>query len=84
VSCDLEVADCFGRTVRLDHSNWEKHRNRHPEVVEYHNHLSIAVEDPDFVVEDPVTGAYHFYRLGLTHGRHRDNYLKVIVEYYEG
>ena len=83
VSCELEVTDCFGKTVRLEHSNWEKHQARHPEVVAYHDHLSDVVSDPDVVVEDPVTGAYHFYRLGLTQGKHRRNYLKVIVEYYE-
>jgi hypothetical protein len=44
----------------------------------------VAVADPDVVVEDPVTGAYHFYRLGLTRGRHSRNYLKVVVDYYEG
>lgn len=84
MSCELEVVDRFGTIVRLDHSNWEKHKTRHPEVIEYHAQLTVAVSDPDVVMEDADTGAYHFYRLGLTHGKHSRNYLKVVVEYYEG
>lgn len=83
MSYALEVVDHFGRTVRLDHSNWEKHKSRHPEAVAYHDQLALAVSDPDLVVEDPVTGAYHFYRLGLTSGKYRRHYLKVVVDYYE-
>jgi hypothetical protein len=85
VSCELEVTDCFGRTVQLDHSNWQKHlaTKRHLEVIPYHDQLSMVVADPDFVVEDPVTGAYHFYRLGLTTGRYARHYVKVVVEYYD-
>jgi len=63
LSCELDVVDCFGNTVHLDHSNWEKHLDRHPDVVPYHDQLPLVLQVPQIVVKAEVDGAYHFYRL---------------------
>ena len=84
MSCDLEVTDCFGWVVRLDHSNWQKHidKGRHLEVVPYRDRFAELLTDPDVVVEARRDGHYHFYRRGLTTGRFHAHYLHVVVEYY--
>lgn len=84
MSCDLDVTDCFGRSVRLDHSNWVKHQSRHPEAIPYHDQIAEVVADPDVVVEAGRDGHHHFYRRGLTRGRFRQHYLRVVVEYFGG
>ena len=66
VEYDFEVADCFGKTVRLDHGNWERHVAKRPEIGPYYDRLAIVLRDPDVVVEDPRDGTHHFYRGGLT------------------
>jgi hypothetical protein len=82
VSCELEIKDLFGRRVLLDHSNWVKHAPRRPEVVPYHDRISLALTDPDWVLQTP-DGQRHFYRRDIGEGRFRNHYLRVIVEYYE-
>ena len=79
--CEFTARDVFGRQLRLDHSNWQKHKHRHPEAVPYHDTISVVVSDPDIVIEASRDGHYHFYRLGLTRDRFVGHYVKVIVEY---
>ena len=81
VSCDLVVVDCFGETLVLDHSNWQKHLSsgRHLEVVSYHDAFQRALEDPDVVIEAARDGHDHFYRRGLGQGRYASHYLVVVV-----
>lgn len=83
VSYTLEVTDCFGRVVRLDRSNWEKHlaREVHLEVVPYHDRFPQLLTTPDVVIEAERDGRYHFYKKELTDGRYRDHYLHVVVGY---
>jgi hypothetical protein len=82
VTCQLTVTDCFGNTVRLDHSNWKKHLPRHPEIEPYHDDLPTVLSDPEFVIIDPKTQAAHFNRPGLGRGRYASLYLRVVVQYY--
>jgi hypothetical protein len=82
MSCELTVVDRFGRTVRLDHSNWEKHKPRHPEVVPYHDDLPVVLVDPDLVVELP-DGTWHYYRRGHQRARLAACYLRLVVEYFD-
>ncbi len=69
--------------MRLAHSNWEKHRPRHPEVVEYHEDLMSALREPTVVVET-TDGDRHYYRLGLGRGKFQRTYLRVIVNVMDG
>ena len=82
MACDLSVTDYLGRLVELQHSNWEKHRPRHPEVVPYHDRIAEVLRDPDVVVEVIDRGQWAYYRLGLTDGRYQGNYIRVTVEFY--
>ena len=86
MSCELEVIDCFGRKVVLDHSNWEKHiaARRHLEVVEYHDRFAEVLRDPDIVVEARRDKHHHFFRQGITRGRHARLYLLVVVAEFAG
>src|SRR5438874_2017341 len=79
--CELTVQDYFGRTVTLDHSNWEKHKDRHPEVVPHHSDLETVLADPD-VVREMADGTWHFYRRGILQGRTSHCYLKIVIEYF--
>jgi hypothetical protein len=81
MACDFIVTDCFGKEVRLDHSNWEKHAARRPEAVPYHDRLPEVLRSPHLVIKAYRDGHFHFYRLGVTEGRFRNHYLKVVVEY---
>jgi hypothetical protein len=64
VSCGFSVTDGFGRTVTLDHSNWQKHLDagRHLEVVPYHDRFPEVLRDPDLVLRSGRDGQYHCYR----------------------
>jgi hypothetical protein len=79
MTCELTVQDYQGRTITLDHTNWQKHLPRHPEVAPYHAALPTVLADPDLVME-MADGAWHYYRGGLLAGRHARCYLKVVVE----
>ena len=80
MTCDLVVMDCFGREVILEHSNWEKHRDRHGEVIEYHDSFPLVLQDPDFVVEAARDGDLHYYQLGIVGHR----YLQLVVRSFVG
>jgi hypothetical protein len=81
VTCALSVVDCFGRTVILDHSNWQKHleAGSRLEVVPYHDRIPEVLRDPDFVMQSDRDGQYHYYRRGLTSGPHADLFLVLVV-----
>lgn len=83
MSCELVETDKFGDRVELDHSNWQEHLPRRPEIVHIHPHLPIVLRDPDAVVEYP-DGQRHFYRGGLVAGKYRSLYIRVIVGYFGG
>lgn len=82
MACDLNITDCFGRLVALDHSNWQKHIVYRPEIGPHHADLATVLTDPTVVVEASRDSHYHFYRLGLTTGRFTGMYLRVVVEYF--
>jgi hypothetical protein len=87
VPCELAVADQFGDLVSLDHSNWEKHKLIHPEVVPYHHMLGVVLSDPDLVVEFAATPTRertrHFYRRGVFSGRMAPDYMRIVVGYFQ-
>lgn len=84
MSCDLIVRDCFGREVILEHSNWEKHLSRHPEVADYHDSFPLVLRDPNLVIEAAPGGQHHFYRQGIGAGRYHDFSLRLVVGEYAG
>lgn len=81
MTCEVSVTDRFGDRVDLDHSNWQEHLPRRPEIGAIHPHLGVVLTDPDIVVEYPE-GNRHFYRGGLVGGKYRRLYIRVIVGYY--
>jgi len=85
VTCQLTTRDRFGDTVSLDHSNWQKHQPRHPEVVPYHHALPLVLADPDLVLEFAATASQertrHFYRRGVFQGPYAQCYMRVVVGY---
>ena len=70
LTCGFICRDYAGRTIELQHSNWEKHQPRHPEVVAYHNELRLVVELPDAVIET-ADEQRHYYRRGLGVGKYQ-------------
>lgn len=80
--CELEVVDCFGRTVVLDHSNWTKHveTERHLEVVPYRERFAVVLREPDIVVEAERDGDFHFYKKGIGEGKYSNMYLHLAVK----
>jgi hypothetical protein len=50
---------------------------KHPEIVPYHNEISLVLGKPSVVVE---TGdERHFYRAGVGSGKHQAIHLRVVV-----
>jgi hypothetical protein len=84
MSCDLVMTDRFGKEVRLDHNNWQRHEQRRPEIGPHHDQAPLILGDPDVVMEDPRDGHYLFYRRGFPIGRFNDAYFCVVVEYFDG
>ena len=86
MTCAFQATDCFGRTVVLEHSNWQRHlaQGRHPEVVPYLGVLPQVLSRPDIVMEAHSNGAYHYYKRGLGKGRFRRAWLVVIVARFQG
>ena len=84
MTCGLVVTDWAGLPVRLSHANWQEHVARRPYMAAYHDDLVTAVNDPDFVMEDPKSGAALCYRMGLGRGKFINCYLRVVVLYAGG
>jgi hypothetical protein len=82
MTCELTLQDCRGRTIVLEHSNWEKHKGKHPTVVAHHGDLALVLQDPDFMLEQ-ADGQWHFYRRGILQGKEAHCYLKVIIEHFD-
>lgn len=86
MSCALDVIDCFGRMVVLDHSNWVKHINtgRHLEVVQYLEHFPSVLSQPDRVIDDRRRSQRHYYKRGIAGGRYTGFYLQLVVGEFNG
>jgi len=80
VGYELDVTDCFGHRVRLDHVNWERHLPRHAELAPYHGQIPLVLREPHAVVQSAADGALHFYRLGIGEGMYQPLYLHIIVD----
>ena len=81
MTCELLCTDCFGRQVRLDHSNWQAHVAKRPEIGPHHADLQRALADPLVVVEASRDRHFHFYLDGVSTGRYAGKYLRVVVGY---
>jgi len=77
MSCGFEVEDYAGRPVRLEHTNWEKHQPRHPEVGPYHDAIPLALAGPHLVMD--LGDQRHYYRFGIGAGKLRNAALRVVV-----
>lgn len=77
MSCDFEVEDYAGRPIRLEHTNWEKHQPRHPEVGPYHDAIPLALAEPHLVIN--LDDQRHYYLLGIGKGKLENAALRVIV-----
>lgn len=77
------MRDWQGRDVVLLDSTWYDHiAVRHPEVAAYRDRIPDAVAEPNLVFQSGFDqDTLLFYRLGVTLGRHRNNYLAVVVRY---
>ena len=81
MACGFTVTDCFGRTVTLDHANWQKHlqAGRHLEVVPYLPAFPLVLTAPDVVIEVASNSSYHYFRRGIGQGRFRQAWLCLVV-----
>lgn len=77
MSCDFKVMDYAGRTIGLEHANWEKHQPRHPEVVPYHDAIPLALSEPHLVID--LGDQRHYYRFGIGEGKLAGTALRVVV-----
>jgi hypothetical protein len=82
VTCQLTVTDCFGNAVQLEHSNWQKHLTKRPELAAHHDHLGHTLSAPALVIEATRDGHYHFYRRHFPTLQLRTLWLRVVVAYY--
>jgi hypothetical protein len=81
MACGFEVTDCFGRTVRLSHANWQTHIRKRPEIEKYHDLLPEVLVAPALVIEAPRTGDHHFYRREFPSLSLQSVWLRVAVVY---
>ena len=65
--------------MTLDHTNWQKHLSRHPEIVPHLAQLPTVLAQPDLVIEAARDGSYYYYRGGIGTGRFHHAWLLVIV-----
>ena len=82
MSCELDVLDCFGRRVLLDHSNWEKHLTRRPDLIPYRERFAEVLSRLDAVIQAERDGALHFYRTGIGEGKFANLYLRIVIGRY--
>lgn len=85
MTCELTVADCFGRQVDLHHQNWENHLRRHPGMRQHHGKLARVLSDPAHIIEDAIAFyEVHFYRRHYDPSAGRSRWLHVVVIYEGG
>lgn len=77
------MRDWKGREVVLPKSRWHGHiAVRHPEVAGYLDRIPEALARPNLVFQSDLDEhTLLFYRLGVTDGRYKNNYLTVVVRY---
>ena len=77
------MQDWAGREVVLLESRWHGHiALRHPEVAGYLDRIPEVLAKPNLVFQSNLDkDTLLFYRLGVTDGRRKNNYLTVVVRY---
>lgn len=77
----LEVTDMFGTIVKFEKSNYDKHKDKHPELRNKQfcpGQISMALEKPSFVIQGNQDCTLCYY-LELFRFRDIIKYTKVIV-----
>src|SRR5262245_37518078 len=77
----LEVTDYFGTIVKFGKNNYDKHKQKHPELRQKQfcpGQIAMALENPTFTIPGNQDGTLCYY---LELFRYRDiiKYIKVIV-----
>ena len=78
----LEVEDCFGSIVKMHKKNYDKHKDRHPELRQKQfcpGQIVEALERPTLVIQSKQEGALCYY-LELLRIRDIVKYAKVVVD----
>jgi hypothetical protein len=77
------MRDWEGHEVVLLESRWHAHiAIRHPEVAGYLDRIPEVLAKPNLVFQSNFDkDTLLFYRLGVTDGPHKNNYLTVVVRY---
>lgn len=78
----LEVSDYFGTVVRFGKKNYDKHKDKHPELRQKQfcpGQIAMALEKPTFVIQGNQDETLCYY-LELFRFRDIIKYAKVVVQ----
>jgi len=78
----LEVTDQFGTIVRFGKKNYDKHKDKHPELRQKQfcpGQIAMALESPTFVIEGNQAETLCYY-LEILNFRGIIKYAKVVVQ----
>jgi len=78
----LEVTDFFGSVVRFGKKNYDKHKDRHPELRQKQfcpGQIAMALEKPTLTIQGNQEGTLCYY-LELFRFRDIIKYAKVVVQ----
>ena len=81
----FQTVDIFGNLVELTEERWKTHiLTGHYEVEPYIEQIKETIESPDCIFESRYeSDTKLFYKRGITQGKHRNLYMKVVVSYSE-
>ena len=79
----FQTQDVFGNNVCLPNARWREHiLVIHPEVQPFLNKIEYTIRNPHCVYTSRSDRyAKLFYKRGITQGKYRDLYIKVVVSY---
>ncbi|MFQ6040475.1 MAG: hypothetical protein ACE5PV_06425 [Candidatus Poribacteria bacterium] len=81
----FQAVDIFGNLIELTEERWKTHiLTGHYEVELYIEQIKETIKSPDCIFEsryEPDTRL--FYKRGITQGKYRNLYMKVVVSYSE-
>ena len=81
----FQAVDIFGNLVELTEERWETHiLTGHYEVEPYIEQIKETIESPDCIFESRYEyDTKLFYKRGITQGKYKNLYMKVVVSYSE-
>jgi len=79
----FQIQDVFGNDVCLPNARWHEHiLVIHPEVQPFLAEIEDSIRNPHCVYASRSdTHAKLFYKRGITQGKYRNLYIKVVVSY---